>query len=214
MYIKLAAIALSLGAATPNRPSPPRAIEEIPWLHNLGAVHVTAEPRAGASDLGCSSGASQTLSLVADIAPRGGTETILASLTDGVVVLDREDQPIGRAPGSDCTGSADEITALAVGTAFGAPTIALAITRGGHNAQSTELALLRMGDRGRLEPVFNGDVELREGDVVHRGSVWVIPGGLIYRYPRRNPTLWTFDPVPGVYLYRGGFDEATERPLH
>jgi len=214
MYMKLAAVALSLGATAPNPVSMPRAIEAFPWLHNLSAVHVTDEPRAGASELGCSSGASQSLSLVADIVPGRGRETIVASLTDGVVVRDREDQPIGRAPGYDCTGSADEITALATGSAFGAPTIALAITHGGHRVQATELALLRVDARGRLEPVFTAEVEERAGDTVRRGSVWVIPGGLIYRHPRRNTALWTFDPVAGVYLYRGGFDETTAPPPH
>jgi hypothetical protein len=197
----LAAIALVLGGAGRGAPPSPPEIDGIPWLHNLASVRVTDEETTG------------RLVLVADAMKGRGHETVVASYTSGILVLDREGQTIGSAPGYTFHGSADEITALAVGTAFGEPTIALAITRGGHREQWTDLALYREDVSGQLDAVFTAEVEHRDGDTVEQGAVWLIPGGLIYRHPEGATALWTFDRVGGVYLYRGGF-ALREMPPH
>lgn len=192
----------------------------MPWLHGLDSARITDEPQAHVADrmsadteeLECATGATHGLELTADVSPSAGMETVLASYAHGIVVLDREHRVVGSTGGYECQGSADEIAALAVGRAFLVPTIALAITHGGHEEQTTELALFRIGFRGRLEPVFTAEVEVRSGEGVRTGAVWLIPNGLLYQRPGGTTGLWIYDAVGGAYLYRGLFEHTDEPP--
>jgi hypothetical protein len=170
-----------------------------------------ATPRASFLDEpppGCGAGAMTTYEVVADVARSPGPETVTATLTGGLAVYDVEHHLIATAPGYECEGSADEIVALATGSAFGEPTIALAVRQGGHRHDDVTLALFRIGATPRLEPAFTVAIEERDDDDVQRGGVWVLPDGLLYRGPGTRPlTLWHFDPVGRLYTFRGRLDQ-------
>lgn len=192
-------------ARTPAHPS-------LPWLYNLEDVRavetgdrlvtlsMTSDP-----DPSCRDNASPGLVLVADVAPAAGVETIFASYTNGIMVVGREGEPIASTSGYPCAGSADEVEVLATGTAFGKPTIVLAVTTGGRREQLTWVGLFQLGHHGRLEPVFAGAVEQREDGIVRRGSVTILPGALLVRDPFGAVGFWTFDDEGGVYVPRGGY---------
>jgi hypothetical protein len=119
---------------------------------------------------------------------------VLASYSQGVFVLDGNRHLVAQAPGFPCNGSSDELVALAQGNAWiGAPLIALAASSGGRAESVTWLSLYRVGDGGKLVPVFSGAVE-RHGDrQTKTGVVTIVPGGLIYRSPEGMTSLWTWD---------------------
>jgi hypothetical protein len=199
-------------------PRPGPASPALPWLYNLDNVTAVdaGDPMVAVAmeaeiDPSCDEGMPSGLSLVADVAPAAGPETILASFAHGVMVYGREGQLIASTPGFPCAGSADEIEVLAVGTAFGVPTIVIAATTGGRREQLTWLGLYRIGLHGRLEAVFAGGVEYREDGIVRRGSVTILPEALLVRDPRGGVGLWVFDPSGGVYVPRGGLT-GEERP--
>lgn len=220
MDLKLTTMAL-VGAATLGSGSSGRHTPlEMPWLHGLERARITETPQADVADrmpaafdaLECAASATHGLELVADISSSPGVETVLASYAQGALVLDHEGQVIASSPGYPCEGSADAITALAVGRAFLVPTIAIAVTHGGHKEQTTDLALFRLGFRGRIEAVFTAEVEQRQGNSVRRGAVWLIPNGLIYQSPGGRTALWIYDPVGSAYLYRGLLEDTDEPP--
>lgn len=211
----LGLIAVLAGGGTPSTAPESRA---LPWLTNLKDVTAVAvgDPLITMAmdaevDPSCDETTPVGLALVANVAPAAGPETILASYAHGVMVYGHEGELIASTPGYPCAGSADEIEVLATGTAFGIPTIAIAVTTGGRREQMTWLGLFRIGQRGRLEPVFAGAVELREDGIVRRGSVTILPNGLLVRDPLGGVGFWVFDDTAGVYLPRGGF-AGTEIP--
>lgn len=219
MDAKLTALVLLLGAASPSSVPVHDELAEMPWLHNLLGAHVTSTPVASedetawSAETECGTGAAQRLELVTDIAATAGKETLRASLDGGLVLRDSEGHVLAQQPGYDCIGTADEISALATGSAFLDRTIALAVTHGGHREQSVELAMFRVSEDGRIAAVFTAEVEFRDGETARRGGVWLLPGALIYQRPTGRPTLWTFDTVVGAYLYRGAFEQE-DAPLH
>jgi len=205
---------LAQGDSTPA-PSGSRA---LPWLHNLDDVISVdvGDPLITLAmdtqvDPSCDEVLPVGLALVANVAPAAGPETILASFAHGVMVYGHEGELIASTPGYPCAGSADEIEVLAAGTAFGIPTIAIAVTTGGRREQMTWLGLFRVGPHGRLDPVFAGAVELREDGIVRKGSVTILPDGLLVRDPLGGVGFWLFDETARVYLPRGGF-AGTEIP--
>lgn len=218
MKLKLAAVVIALGATGTTHPSAPQPqMAEMPWLHGLDGAKITSTPKPSATsidelDEGCAAGAFAPFELVADVAPTAGNETVRASFVDGVVVRDREGAVVASASGYNCEGSADEIVALAAGSAHRDSTIALAFTYGGRREQVTALALFRIGFGGKLDPVFTAEVEQRTDERVRRGNVWLFPNGLIYQRPGGRPTIWVFDPVDRAYLYRGPLEETDEPP--
>ncbi|MDB4960106.1 MAG: hypothetical protein JWP01_105 [Myxococcales bacterium] len=220
MKAKLALLALLVPAATATTApsSQPGSHPALPWLVNLQDV-VAADAndplqtfpieRSGdpASDPGlepadpmCRDDASQGLVLSADVSPAPGSETLLASFSQGVTVLGSEGQELASTPGYPCFGSADQVDVLAAGTAFGTPTVVLAVTVGGRREQATWLAMFRIGTAGRLEPVFTTVVEEREDEIVRRGSVTVLRDGLLVRHPSGRTAVWRWDAAAGVYL--------------
>jgi hypothetical protein len=236
MKAKLVLLAVLVSAATAttapsSQPTPPRASDPLlPWLRNLRDVVATdghepvetfrsdasLDPALDPADLTCRDDVSQGLVLTADVSPVAGTETILASFSQGVAVLGSEGQQLASTPGYPCFGSADQVEVLAAGTAYGVPTIVLAVTVGGRREQATWLAMYRIGVGGRLEPVFTGVVEERADDIVRLGSVTILPDGLLVRSPSGGASMWTWDPTAGVYVPpaahedRGGHGEGSE----
>lgn len=202
---------LAPGSIPHSEPASPA----LPWLFNL--EHVTASDvgdplvtlaMEARMDPSCDEAMPAGLALVANVAPAAGPETILASFAHGVMVYSAEGELIASTPGFPCAGSADEIEVLAAGTAFGVPTIVIAVTTGGRREQLTWLGLYRVGLHGRLEAVFAGAVEQREDGIVRRGSVTILPEALLVRDPLGGVGLWVFDPIGGVYVPRGGTTEG------
>jgi hypothetical protein len=203
-------LALSLFAACQVAQETP----SIPWLHGLAdpiasdhgsdAVTRRIDSSSGLADVDpeCSAGAHPGIAIEADVAPNPGRETIMVSLAHGLVVVDREGQLVTEAPGYHCDGSADELEAIAAGSAFGAPTIAIAATSGGHRESSTWVSLFRIDGR-RLDPVFTGTVEERRGNRVQRGGVFLLPNALLYRHPRGKASLWIYNADARAYVQPG-----------
>jgi hypothetical protein len=203
-------LALSLVAACQVAQETP----SIPWLHGLAdpiasdqtsdGVTRQIDSWSGLSDVDpeCSTGAHPGIAIEADVAVNAGRETIMVSLAHGLVIVDREGQLITEAPGYHCDGTADELEAIAAGSAFGAPTIAIAATSGGHRESSTWVSLFRIDGR-RLDPVFTGTVEERRGDDVKRGAVVLLPDALLYRHPRGEASLWTYNADARAYVQPG-----------
>ena len=191
--------AVLFGAATACQPAGPG----LPWLHGLdGVVSSTGEagtaPAIDDLALDCGVAASRTIELVADVAPTAGRETIVASYGGGLAVYDRERQLVAEAPGYRCEGSADELVAIAAGTAFGDPLLAVAATSGGHQEAMTWVTLYATGRT--LEPVFAGAVEARAGDRVERGAIYLLPGGLMMQQPAGTFRFWRLDPGARIYI--------------
>jgi hypothetical protein len=201
-----------------------RETPSIPWLQGLGspvASDVTSDEVARRIDTWseladvdpeCSTGNYPGIAIEADVAPTPGLETVMVSLAHGIVVTDREGALITEAPGYHCEGSADELEAVAAGDAYGAPTIAIAVTSGGHRESETWVTLFRVDDR-RLDPVFTGTVEQRRGNDLERGSVMLLPGALLYRAPGGEPTLWFYNSDAHAYVQPGqGLDDHHDGP--
>lgn len=200
---------VGLTACQAAQPTP-----SIPWLHGLAnpvasdvlsdevARRIDTWSNFADVDAECSTGAHPGIAIEADLAPQPGSETILVSLAHGLVVLDREGQLITEAPGYHCDGTADELEAIAAGDAFGAPTLAIAATSGGHAESTTWLSLFRVDGR-RLDPVFTGTVVERHGTEISEGAVYLLPDALLYRHPRGKPSLWIYNRDARAYLQPG-----------
>ncbi|MGE0867098.1 MAG: hypothetical protein AB7P03_00950 [Kofleriaceae bacterium] len=211
--------ALAIACNSPQDPD----IPELPWLRGLSDVRLTTTPTSDVvdrmspwspADEDCAATRYPGLALAANVTHGPEDEMILASFTQGVAIVDANNRLIARAPGLPCGGSADEIVALAFGRAYLEPTIVVTITSGGHREHATWVTLYRLGFRDRLEPVFTGSIEERADDAVQRGSVTLLPDGLIYRRPGGQRTYWRFDPVAGAYVYRSRLarDDSDEQP--
>jgi hypothetical protein len=186
------------------------ALVALPWLVGFHADAVAERPtRAVAGEL-ADWGAPDdecVASAYGGLALDRGTTRVIASFSQGVFVLGPDHQLIARAPGFDCTGSADELVALATGEAWvGTPLIALAATAGGRAESVTWLSLYRVSDGGVVEAVFTGAVERHANHETHTGTVTVIPGGLIYQPPEGRTSIWTYDGTR--YVDQGDFPAA------
>ncbi len=213
-------LALSLLAAcqvTQQTPS-------IPWLHGLAdpvtsnresdevARRIDAWSAFADVDPECSTGAYPGIAIEADVAPVPGKETVMVSLSHGIVVVDHAGKLVTEVPGSHCDGTADELEAVAAGDAFGASTIAIAVTSGGRRESSTWLTLFRVNGR-RLDPVFSATVEERSGTSVQRGDVFLVPGALLYRHPRGTASIWIYNSDARSYMQPGQqLDNAHDGP--
>lgn len=173
------------------------ALAALPWLQGFTPDAVADHPSRAVSaelaewkkpDESCVASAYGGLTL------EGKGQRVLATYSQGVFVLDSNRHLVAQAPGFECNGSADELIAIAEGNAWvGAPIIALAATSGGRAESVTWLSLYRVGENGKLEPVFTGAVERHGDKQTKTGVVTVVPGGLIYRAPEGPTSLWTWD---------------------
>jgi hypothetical protein len=173
----------------------------LPWLRNFAAAaeSAVATPLVvermtqwRALDTSCSAAGYGGLSIRAEVAGRRGSEEVLASFTQGVLVLDAAGKLLASATAPECQGSADELVAIAAGDAhIDGPVIALALTTGGHRASTTWLVLYRVIG-GVVAPVFSGAVEERLGEQVRRGEVTLLPGALVYQAPSGKRTLFSY----------------------
>jgi hypothetical protein len=200
MGVKLLAVLFVIAWLSADAGAAPASA--LPWLHNFSPAAEASEPTPSViarmaqwrgADLSCSATAYGGLSIVAEVAPAPGVETVLASFTQGVLVLDARATLLASATPLVCQGSADELEALAAGDAqIGEPVIALAVTAGGHRASATWLMLYRVAD-GVVAPIFAGIVEDHTADRTRVGEVTLLPGALVYRAPTGVRTLWTYD---------------------
>jgi hypothetical protein len=201
MGAKLLAISVVITGLTGVAGAAP-AVRGLPWLHNFSPVAEASDATPSviarmaewrAADPSCSATAYGGLQLLAEVAPAPGIETVLASFTQGVLVLDARASLLASAPPLVCHGSADELEALAAGGAqIGEPVIALAATAGGHRASETWLVLYRVAD-GAVAPIFAAIVEDHTGNQTRVGEVTLLPRALVYRAPSGVRTLWTYD---------------------
>jgi hypothetical protein len=186
-------------------------VAALPWLQGFFAPEAstqtgTAEVLAelgewGEADGSCIAASYGGLSLTADVSTVPGAERVLASFSQGVVVLDRENHIVARSPGFDCEGSEDDLVALAAGYGgISEPLVALAATSGGHNETMTWLTLYRVANSGELQPVFIGEVERHVDDTTRTGVVTLLPGGLVYRDPSGVSSIWAYDTELGRYV--------------
>jgi hypothetical protein len=195
------------------------SLAALPWLHGFFAPTASTEEGSHEvvaqlgewrpADEACIGSSYGGMSLTAELGAGEGEETILASFTQGVVVLDRERHLVAQVPGFECEGTADELVALAVGEAgVGVPLVALAATAGGRAENITWLTLYRLAGSGELQPVFIGEVERHEGEVSRTGVVTIIPGGLVYRAPSGDSSLWVWDAERRRYV-----EQLASRPV-
>jgi hypothetical protein len=183
----------------------------MPWLHGFTASGISDVLAEGVGNrvqryARCDDCiGTDGIEVTANVVPGRGDATILATFSQGLVVVDRDGRLVATGPGYDPSGSADELLAVATGDAsIGTPVIAIAARRGGRRASEVWLELYRVGSNDKLQRLFAGIVEEHEDKFVRIGSVTVFAGGLIHRAPRSQaPDLWVFDPHAGRYLYRG-----------
>jgi hypothetical protein len=204
--LAIAAAVIAAGCVVTPDEQPAPAARAVRWLPGLRATAV-AEPAPGAAaddelDPGerCQRGAGAVVTVTADVAAAPGAETIRASITGGVEVLDADGAALARLTAFACGGSLDAIDALAAGDAgIGVPVIAVVATIGGRAEATTWIALFEV-EGHRLHRVFTGAVAQRDGDAIERGAVAVDAGGLTYRAPRAGRAArWTFDPARRVF---------------
>jgi hypothetical protein len=198
----LAACGVTAGPDDAPRSEEPRGFRWVPGLAAstlTETARVPVEERLGPPPPGCYTGDLTALTVVADVAPAAGAETILASSAHGVVVIGGDDEPLG-AVAFPCGGSGDEVVALAVGDAgVGAPVIAVVVTTGGRAETTTRIELL--GFRGdRLVRLFAGPIETRDGDAIASGQLRVTERGLVHRRPDGRITVWQADPWTRAYV--------------
>lgn len=178
----------------------------MPWLQGFAETATTDHPTKGAvaeltewqpPEARCTAAAYGAFELTV------GDQRVLASYTQGIVVLDKQHDAVAHAPPFTCQGSADDIVALEVGDAWiGAPVLAFAATTGGKNESITWVTLYRLGD---LVPVFTGVVERHEGRRTRTGVVLVYPGGLIYQPPTGPSQVWRYDDDQHRFINTGEF---------
>jgi hypothetical protein len=152
-------------------------------------------------DTDCVADAYGGIQLLADVAPDAGDETVLASFSQGVVVIGHDGHRIAATAGFDCAGSHDELVAVEiVQTSLDGPVIAVAATKGGRRESATWLELLEVGSSGRLNRLFLGEIERHDDRGSHTGDVMLVPGGLVYRHPTAGMSLWRFDGAARAYV--------------
>jgi len=208
MGVKLLTVAVLIAwrvASVAAAPAP----GALPWLHNFVPAAEASEATPSviarmaqwhAADRSCSAAAYGGLAIAAEVSPAGGLETVLASFTQGVLVLDARATLIASAPPLGCQGSADELVAIAAGDArIGEPVIALAVTAGGHQTSATWLMLYRVAGAA-VVPIFTGIVEDHTGNRTRVGEVTLLPGALVVRAPSGVRTLWSYDPDERRYV--------------
>jgi hypothetical protein len=154
------------------------------------------------------------MELTADVAPNPGNESILASYSTGLVVLDESGRLIARGQSFDAAGSADELLAVAVGDVMlDEPVIVISARVGGRRENEVRLELYRVETKGKLVRLFAAVVEEQDDQVSNVGTVTFIRGGLMYRRPGTIvPVLWVFDRRAGRYLERGPVTTYAREP--
>jgi len=185
------------------------ASEALPWLHNFAVQAESTRARSDvvdrmsrwrAPDASCSAVAYGGFAITANVADAAGDEEVLASYTQGVLVLDAGGKLIASATAPGCNGSADEIEAIAAGDAHvDRPVIAMAVTTGGHRESATWLVLYRVVG-GLVTPAFSGVVEDHVGPRTRIGAVTLLPGALLYQAPTGMQTLWVYSAEQQRYI--------------
>lgn len=210
--------ALFLTAGGPG--GPPLAEHALPWLRDVPAAAAADAPARGAEawlrawrspDPACTTSADAGFALAAELHEAPGLETVMASYTAGVVVLDARGRRLASAPPFPCRGSADTLEGIVVidgDVLAGEPAIAIAATAGGRAERTTSLLLLAL--RGaELTEIFAAPVEEWRGPEVSAGALTRLPrGALRYRAPDGAISEWTYDREAGRFVMR----ELLRRP--
>lgn len=182
---------------------------ELPWLRGLEDAKIADEgwytSELPTRDPDCLGVPEPVFEIKTDLIPQQpGDETVLASLTGGVILTRHDGRVMSSVPGFACEGSADRVELLAVGRSFLEPTIVVIGTTGGHREQVTWLAMFRASASGdRIDPVFTGNVEERIDREVERGWVVLLPGALLHHHPGGGTAVWKYDSVSRAYVPRG-----------
>jgi hypothetical protein len=162
----------------------------MPWLRDLPIIassdtlHAAVLDRMGPCEEPCPDYGG--IELRADVSDHPGTETIRASFTRGLLVVDEAGRVVGRRRSFESIGSADELVALAVGDArLATPVIAIAVRTGGRREHEVRLELARMID-GKLEILFSGVIEQHDNEGDATGSIAFVSGGVCYVAPRAS----------------------------
>lgn len=197
------------GIASPPPPA-------MPWIHGMtrvaaGAIQTTEATRR-MSLLAAVSPEDQggAIELRADLTGDGAVETVLASYSGGVLMVDRGGRVAARAAGRDAEGSADDLLAIAVGDIqIGAPALLVATQSGGHRESTVTLAVYRPSN-GALRAMFAAPIERHIGDATQAGAVLFVRDGLWYRAPDADAqTYWVLDRRRGAYVARApSLDDA------
>ena len=181
-------IALVLGTACDNLSAPPPP--SMPWLHGFSAVAVTdtLTPQASRRIASVLATAAEDdyggLELRADLAGDTRTETVLASYSLGVAVMDPGGRLVALAPAFDAGGSADDLISLAAGDGqLGSPVIVLAVQTGGHRENAIWVAIYRMTGTRALQQLFFAPIETHEGSETRTGTLTFTRSGVSYRAP-------------------------------
>jgi hypothetical protein len=185
------------------------ASRTLPWLHNFAPTAETSDATPSviarmskwrAADQSCSATAYGGLAIAAKVTAEPGIETVLASFSQGVLVLDARAKLIASAMPFRCAGSADEIEAIAAGDAhIDSPVIALAVTTGGHREFATWLVLYRVAE-GVVAPIFAGIVADQTSNQTRIGEVALLQGALVYRTPSGVRSFWIYNAAQQRYV--------------
>ncbi len=209
-------VALAFACTSCGPPSTARA--PIPWLSGFAPADSSEVESAEVQErIAAITGSDDAagyggLEVHARLGSDGASSTVLASVHQGLVVLDERGRVVARAPGVAPEDSADDLVALAAGDGqLASDVIALARTTGGHRTSTTDLALYALGSEGELERLFDQPVEEHLGDHTRTGSVTLIPRALIYCAPGGGSSWWLYDAETHRYQRRGAL-EPESRP--
>lgn len=199
----------AVAAARDADPAASPGLRGLPWLHGFVAVAEAAGPRSDVvgrmarwrdPDASCAAASYGGMAITADVARTRGAEEVLASFTQGVLVIGADGTLLASATALPCQGSADDLEGLAAGDAdIDRPVIALAVTTGGHRLSQTWLVLYGVTG-GVVAPLFTGKVEDRAGDRTRTGAVTLLPGALLYREPAGTQTMWVYSGEQQRYM--------------
>lgn len=199
----LALIAALAGCDALSTPPP----AELPWVRGFTPAAVTSQPAMRAtqrlSEIAAASAMEDfgALEVRADLDGDARPERVLVSYALGIAVVDDRDRVVGRAPGFEPGGSADDLLAISVGDGqLTLPLLIVATQTGGHRVSATTLSLYRLRG-GALQPVFAEPIETHDGKQTRSGSLLFVRDALWYRAPDAEVAArWRFDAYQARYV--------------
>ena len=146
------------------------------------------------TDRTCVADAYGGLQVVAKVRSRGGSDTVLATYSQGTFVLNANGARIASTTGFPCVGSQVGLVGMkVVAIEDNMPFIAVAATRGGWRENSTSLELFAVGKSDQLDQLFVAEVGRHDEQGEHAGSVTLFAHGLLYLSPDPGMSVWSLD---------------------